>query len=178
MKKILLLSLSSCFYILFSACSDKPHEQPSMPTDKREERPTTPHPASNYTVEIKKDDWGYVTKFTDSLMSRDQKRILLAFTEYRQRADAGFHLGLAVNTVMKNGTAEQRILIDNLITALCKVAEGSETTELYKAHSFLVGTTQLAFEAAGASGPGSIPPAKNVLEWWKSSKVRSLLLAN
>lgn len=177
MNKIFETSLSSCIFIVLSSCSDKPKENSPMPSDKRGERPSTAHRVSNYTVEIKKEDWEYIATFTDTLVSGDRKRILDAFSELRMKSDSGFHLGLIINTIMKKGTADQRALADNFISALCKVAEGSENTELFLAHPCLVGTTQTIFEAAGANGPGSIPPAKNVLEWWKSSKVRSLLLA-
>lgn len=177
MNKIFALSLNSAVFIFLCACSDKPKEQSSAPTDKQEERPSTPHPASKHAVEMKKADWEYLTTLKDSLLSDDRPRILQAFSEYGQKSNAGFHMDLVVTTVMKNGTAEQRALVDDILIALCKVAEGSETTELNKAHAFLVGATQTAFEVARESGPRSIPPAKNVLDWWKSSKARALLVA-
>lgn len=199
MKIITSLSFYSCIFIFHFTCSGKPAEQPSFPLTERtlhashlpeiiipsprpaitpEEWASQPRRVSKFIVSVKKDDLEFIAKLTDALNGGNSEAIHSELEVFKKKSsEGGFHMGFTVNTIMQKGNAEHRALADDLICALCRVAESSEATELNQAvRTAIGGTTGIIFEAAGANGPGGIPPAKHVLEWWQASKVRPLLL--
>jgi len=148
--------------------------------------PVTP-PQTKYKVRTTTEDWDRVKEVTEALASGDPERISSAM-EVLRRNQTGRNQQIKeivwpreelvlflVNTVMADGTLEERQLVDRLVSALTILAQSKDEDQSSKAYRLIVGMTQAAFEAARASGPGSIPPEKNVEQWWKSSRVHQLL---